>query len=54
MVSYTVEHTIGDVFYMRILDQDVIIVGSQSAAVELLEKRSKLYSDRPFIATVEP
>lgn len=49
-----VEHTIGDIFHLRLLDQDVIILGSQRVAVELLEKRSKLYSDRPFVATLEP
>ncbi|KIK93319.1 hypothetical protein PAXRUDRAFT_12727 [Paxillus rubicundulus Ve08.2h10] len=44
----------GDVLYVRLLDQEVVILNSQSDAVELLEKRSKIYSDRPFIATIEP
>ncbi|KAF8129271.1 cytochrome P450 [Boletus edulis] len=44
----------GDVMHVRLLDIDVIVLNSQSAAIELLEKRSQLYSDRPFIATVEP
>ncbi|KIJ11833.1 hypothetical protein PAXINDRAFT_33646, partial [Paxillus involutus ATCC 200175] len=44
----------GDVLYARLLDQEIVILNSQSDAVELLEKRSQIYSDRPFIATVEP
>ncbi|KIJ66970.1 hypothetical protein HYDPIDRAFT_85336 [Hydnomerulius pinastri MD-312] len=43
-----------DILYIRILDQDVIILNSQSDAVELLEKRSQIYSDRPYLATVKP
>ncbi|KIJ10807.1 hypothetical protein PAXINDRAFT_172032 [Paxillus involutus ATCC 200175] len=46
--------TYGDVLYVRLLDQEVVILNSQSDAVELLEKRSRIYSDRPFIATIEP
>ncbi|KAG6375754.1 cytochrome P450 [Boletus reticuloceps] len=53
--TYTEWHAIyGDIFYLRILNQDVVVLGSRSVAVELLEKRSKLYSDRPFVATLEP
>ncbi|KAI9570434.1 cytochrome P450, partial [Boletus coccyginus] len=44
----------GDVMYLRLLDSDVIVLNSCSDATELLEKRSHIYSDRPFIATVEP
>ncbi|KIJ12560.1 hypothetical protein PAXINDRAFT_14641 [Paxillus involutus ATCC 200175] len=44
----------GDVLYVRLLDQEVVILNLQSDAVELLEKRSRIYSDRPFVATVEP
>ncbi|KIJ12559.1 hypothetical protein PAXINDRAFT_118044 [Paxillus involutus ATCC 200175] len=44
----------GDVLYVRLLDEEVIVLNSQSDAVELLEKRSKIYSDRPFIATIDP
>ena len=40
--------------YARLLDSDVIILNSRSDAIELLEKRSQIYSDRPFIATLEP
>ncbi|KIJ15177.1 hypothetical protein PAXINDRAFT_34612, partial [Paxillus involutus ATCC 200175] len=44
----------GGLLYARLLDQEFVILNSQSDAVELLEKRSQIYSDRPFIATVEP
>ncbi|KIJ12557.1 hypothetical protein PAXINDRAFT_171115 [Paxillus involutus ATCC 200175] len=46
--------TYGDVLYLRLLDQEVIILNSQSDAVELLEKRSQIYSDRAFVATIAP
>ncbi|KIJ12554.1 hypothetical protein PAXINDRAFT_82676, partial [Paxillus involutus ATCC 200175] len=42
------------VLYARLLGQEVVVLNSQSDAVELLEKRSQIYSDRPVIATVEP
>ncbi|KIJ17980.1 hypothetical protein PAXINDRAFT_9069 [Paxillus involutus ATCC 200175] len=44
----------GDVLYARLLDHDYVILNSQSDAVELLEKRSQIYSGRPFISTKEP
>ncbi|KAH0833379.1 cytochrome P450 [Lanmaoa asiatica] len=44
----------GDIMYIRLLDMDVVVLNSLSVATELLEKRSQLYSDRPFIATVDP
>ncbi|KAI9570705.1 cytochrome P450 [Boletus coccyginus] len=44
----------GDVVYHRLLDQDIVVLRSQSVAVRLLEKRSHIYSDRPFVATLEP
>ncbi|KAF8557325.1 cytochrome P450 [Imleria badia] len=43
-----------DVMYVRLLGSDVIVLNSRSDATELLERRSQIYSDRPFIATVEP
>ena len=44
----------GDVMYIRLLDSDAIVLNSRSDAMELLEKRSQIYSDRPFLATLEP
>lgn len=36
--------------YIRLLDADVIVVNSTDVATNLLEKRSHIYSDRPFVA----
>ncbi|KIK97281.1 hypothetical protein PAXRUDRAFT_239039 [Paxillus rubicundulus Ve08.2h10] len=44
----------GETLYVRLLDHECVILNSQSDAVELLEKRSRIYSDRPFIATAVP
>ncbi|KAF9228928.1 cytochrome P450 [Gyrodon lividus] len=46
--------TYGEILYVGLLDQEVIILNSQLDATELLEKRSRIYSDRPFIATLVP
>ena len=45
---------LGDIMYIRLLDTDVIVLNSTTVTFELLEKRSQIYSDRPFIATVVP
>ncbi|KAF8552908.1 cytochrome P450 [Imleria badia] len=42
----------GDIMYIRLLGIDVIALSSASVATELLEKRSQIYSDRPFFATI--
>jgi hypothetical protein len=44
----------GDLIFTRILDQEVIVINSQHIAQALLEKRSRVYSDRPYLATVVP
>ncbi|KAI9457673.1 hypothetical protein HD554DRAFT_2141611 [Boletus coccyginus] len=44
----------GDIVYTRLLNTDVVVLNSPSVVMELLEKRSQIYSDRPFIATIEP
>jgi len=41
----------GDIFYSRLLGQDLIIINSESVARELLERRSAIYSDRPVVGT---
>ena len=38
---------LGDITYISILGQDTIILNSSKAAVDLLDKRSATYSDRP-------
>ncbi|KAG1733009.1 cytochrome P450 [Suillus paluster] len=44
----------GNLVFVRILDQDAVVINSQHVAEALLEKRSRIYSDRPYLATVEP
>ena len=38
---------VGDVTYVNVLGREMIILNSSKAAVELLDKRSAIYSDRP-------
>jgi hypothetical protein len=40
---------IGDVVYINVLGQEMIILNSSKAAVDLLDKRSANYSDRPVV-----
>jgi len=44
----------GDLFFVRLLDQEVVVLNSQHVAEALLDKRSRIYSDRPYLATLEP
>ncbi|KAG2028363.1 hypothetical protein BDR03DRAFT_1027548 [Suillus americanus] len=44
----------GDLVFVRILDEEVIVVNSQHIAEALLDKHSRIYSDRPYLATLEP
>ncbi|KAI0676609.1 CyP450 monooxygenase [Trametes maxima] len=37
----------GDLVYLNVLGQSILVLGSHQAAVDLLDKRSALYSDRP-------
>lgn len=39
--------------YASILGQDIIIVNSVEIAIELADKRSKIYSDRPAIPSID-
>ncbi|KAI9450879.1 cytochrome P450 [Lactarius psammicola] len=41
------KHEYGETMYLSILGQDVLVINSQRVAVDLLEKRSNIYSDRP-------
>ena len=38
--------------YIRLLGANVIVLNSSAVALELLEKRSQIYSDRPRFMTV--
>ncbi|KAG1855052.1 cytochrome P450 [Suillus tomentosus] len=44
----------GDLFFVRLLGQAVVVINSQHVSEALLDKRSRIYSDRPYIATLEP
>ena len=37
----------GHVMYLRVLGQPMIVLSSQEAVRDLLDKRSSIYSDRP-------
>lgn len=41
---------IGDVAHLKIFHRHIIVINSHTAAVELLEKRGAIYSDRPYLA----
>jgi hypothetical protein len=45
---------IGDVIYFHALGQSIVVLNSAQAAVDLLDKRGAIYSDRPrFVMFVE-
>ncbi|KAG2104292.1 cytochrome P450 [Suillus cothurnatus] len=46
--------TYGDFFFLRLLGQEVVVINSQDVAEALMEKRSRIYSDRPYLATRQP
>lgn len=39
---------------VRMLRQDIIVINSKKIAKDLLDHRSSIYSDRPYLATKEP
>ncbi|KAG1837795.1 cytochrome P450 [Suillus subalutaceus] len=43
--------TYGDLVFARLLGQEVVVTNSQHVAEALMDKRSRIYSDRPYIAT---
>ncbi|KIJ64539.1 hypothetical protein HYDPIDRAFT_111874 [Hydnomerulius pinastri MD-312] len=45
--------TYGDIMYTHLLGQEMIVLNSEELAIELLEKRSHKYSDRPAFSTTE-
>ncbi|KAG2069904.1 cytochrome P450 [Suillus decipiens] len=44
----------GDLIFVRNLDEEIVVINSQPIAEALLDKRSRIYSDRPYLATLEP
>ncbi|KAH7906012.1 cytochrome P450 [Hygrophoropsis aurantiaca] len=43
----------GDIVYSRLLKKEVIVLNSEEAAVNLLERRSRIYSDRISLSSVD-
>jgi hypothetical protein len=43
----------GDLTYLNAAGQPVVIINSRKVAVELLERRSGIYSDRPHNVVVD-
>lgn len=43
----------GDLVYSRLFGKDIIIINSEKIAKDLLESRSRNYSDRPYLITRE-
>lgn len=37
---------LGDIVYLDVLGQPILLLGTHEAAIDLLDKRSALYSDR--------
>ncbi|KAL4244483.1 cytochrome P450 family protein [Abortiporus biennis] len=46
-------HKYGDVVYFHVLGKDVIVLNSEQCAIDLLEKRSIIYSSRPWLPGAE-
>jgi hypothetical protein len=45
-------HHSGELMYISVLGKGMLIINSQRAAVDLLEKRSNISSDRPHYISV--
>ncbi|ESK87808.1 cytochrome p450 [Moniliophthora roreri MCA 2997] len=45
--------TYDDIVYLRLFNQDVIVLNSAKAAEDLLDRRAANYSDRPQMSAVE-
>ena len=48
----TLTHALGDLLYLEILGQKMLVINSEEIAEELLDKRSQTYSDRPQVPMV--
>ncbi|KAG1846138.1 cytochrome P450 [Suillus tomentosus] len=44
----------GDLLFVRLLGQEIVVINSQHVAETLLDKRSRIYCDRPDLATLKP
>lgn len=52
-IYYIHNYTIGDVIGLRVLGKSIVILNSRTAIVDLLEKRSAAYSDRPQLTVIK-
>ncbi len=43
----------GDVFVLKALGRSIVVLNSERAAVDLLERKGPKYSDRPYLPTIE-
>ncbi len=43
----------GDVFMLNVLGKNIVVINSEKAAIELMEKRSAIYNDRPPMPILE-
>jgi hypothetical protein len=43
----------GDVMYLEVLGKPIVILSSEQAASDLLDKRSGIYSDRPAFPLIQ-
>ncbi|KDQ64958.1 hypothetical protein JAAARDRAFT_116817 [Jaapia argillacea MUCL 33604] len=42
-------HEYGDLTYLHMVNQSILFINAPSVAYELLDKRSRIYSDRPYL-----
>lgn len=49
-LSTTMTYFIGDIVHINLLGQNVVILGSVTHAINMLDKRSTIYSGRPVLA----
>jgi hypothetical protein len=48
----TVDLHVGDVIYFNALRKSIVVLNSVEVAVDLLDKRSSIYGDRPYFGTL--
>jgi hypothetical protein len=45
--------TLGDIFYLKVFGQSIVVINSADVAHELFEKRSSIYSDRTELPMIK-
>lgn len=50
--AFLIRSRTGSVIYVKQVAQHIVIVNSAEAAMELFEKRSQIYSDRPYVPMI--